>query len=249
MSAFPHPPGLLPAEVAFLCEMEQVTILPRQRLERLDLLGGPTRALIPPQRTTLPIWLAVLLKRQRRANIMPPPWILAENLQDILDTETHKDFQETFSPPPSIPSLRQTDYNGKAFYASTPFVEACTVNSNPTTLPYHWFELSEILLEAASDDIPEPDKVRQLLRDIREVRLAKMRKRVKQLSGDGEGTRLDGIGAMELSESRGFITGVVDGLRKIDASREQERREREEEEREDRRYNDDGDDDEDDEMT
>ncbi|OQU95452.1 hypothetical protein CLAIMM_01656 isoform 1 [Cladophialophora immunda] len=247
MSAFPHPPGLLPAEIAFLCEMEQVTIIPRQRLERLDLLGGPTRALIPPQRTTLPIWLAVLLKRQRRANIMPPPWILTENLQDILDTETHKDFEETFSPPASMPSLRQTDYGGKPFYASAPFVESCTVNANPTTLPYHWFELSEILLEAASDDIPEPDKVRQLLRDIREVRLAKMRKRVEHLSGNGEGTRLDGIGAMELSESRGFITGVVDGLRKIDASREQERREREEEEREDRRYNDE--DDEDDEMT
>lgn len=37
--AFPHPPGLLPTEVAFLCEMELVTIVPRQRLDRLDLLG------------------------------------------------------------------------------------------------------------------------------------------------------------------------------------------------------------------
>lgn len=37
--AFPQPPGLLPTEVAFLCEMEQVTIVPRQRLDRLDLLG------------------------------------------------------------------------------------------------------------------------------------------------------------------------------------------------------------------
>ena len=37
--AFPHPLGLLPTEVAFLCEMEQVTVIPRQRLDRLDLLG------------------------------------------------------------------------------------------------------------------------------------------------------------------------------------------------------------------
>jgi GINS complex subunit 2 len=37
--AFSHPPGLLPTEIAFLCEMELVTVLPRQRLERLDLLG------------------------------------------------------------------------------------------------------------------------------------------------------------------------------------------------------------------
>lgn len=108
--------------------------------------------------------------------------------------------------------------------------------------------MSEILLDAASDDVGEPDRVRQLLRDIREVRLAKMRKGVEVLSGDGEGTRLDGVGAMEVSESRGFITGVMDGLRKIDASREQARRDREDEERENRRYNDD-DGDEDDEMT
>ena len=37
--AFPHPPGLLPSEVAFLCEMELINVVPRQRLERLDLLG------------------------------------------------------------------------------------------------------------------------------------------------------------------------------------------------------------------
>ncbi|ETI27492.1 hypothetical protein G647_09683 [Cladophialophora carrionii CBS 160.54] len=246
MAAFPHPMGLRPSEVAFLCEMEQVTIIPRQRLERLDLLGGPTRPLIPPQRTTLPLWLAVLLKRQRRANVMTPPWLLVESLQDILETETHKDFTESFSPPPSISAQRQTDYSGRAFYTSPPFVESCTVNAVPTALPYHWFEVSEILLEAASDDIPESDKVRQLLRDIREVRLAKMRKQAERLSGDGEGTRLDGVGAMEVSESRGFMAGVVDGLRKLDASREQERREREEAERDNQRFNDD---DEDDDMT
>jgi GINS complex subunit 2 len=37
--AFPHAPGLTPPEIAFICEMELVTIVPRQRLERLDLLG------------------------------------------------------------------------------------------------------------------------------------------------------------------------------------------------------------------
>ena len=37
--ALPLPPGLTPHEVAFLCEMEMVTIVPRQRLEGLELLG------------------------------------------------------------------------------------------------------------------------------------------------------------------------------------------------------------------
>lgn len=37
--ALPLPPGLSPSEVAFLCEMELVTVIPRQRLEGLELLG------------------------------------------------------------------------------------------------------------------------------------------------------------------------------------------------------------------
>jgi len=88
-----------------------------------------------------------------------------------------------------------------------------------------------MLLEAASDDLFEPDSIRRLMRDLREVRVAKMRKGIEVLSGEGEGVRLDGIGAMEVAESRGLITGVIDGLRKIGASKEQARKEREAEER------------------
>jgi GINS complex subunit 2 len=37
--AFPLPRGITPPEIAFLCEMEMVTVVPRQRLEGLELLG------------------------------------------------------------------------------------------------------------------------------------------------------------------------------------------------------------------
>lgn len=37
--AFPLPRGITPPEIAFLAEMEQVNIVPRQRLEGLELLG------------------------------------------------------------------------------------------------------------------------------------------------------------------------------------------------------------------
>lgn len=37
--ALPLPPGLTPPEIGFLCEMELVTVIPRQRLEGLELLG------------------------------------------------------------------------------------------------------------------------------------------------------------------------------------------------------------------
>lgn len=37
--ALPLPPGLTPSEIGFLCEMELVTVIPRQRLDALELLG------------------------------------------------------------------------------------------------------------------------------------------------------------------------------------------------------------------
>ena len=37
--ALPKPAGLVPSEVAFLCEMELITIVPRQRFESVDLLS------------------------------------------------------------------------------------------------------------------------------------------------------------------------------------------------------------------
>lgn len=195
-------------------------------------MQGPTNPLNPPQRTDLPLWLALLLKRQRRANIFPPPWLHPDLLSDILELE-NKHFKDSFSSSPQFPTVKKSAGGGKeALYISTPFLPSCTSTAPATALPYHWLEMAEMLLDAASDDLVEPDAIRRLLRDLREVRMAKMRKGVDVLSGDGEGVRLDGVGAMEVAESRGFVTGVVDELRKLGMSREQARREREAEERE-----------------
>jgi len=72
-----------------------------------------------------------------------------------------------------------------------------------------------------------------------------MRKSTTDLDqGVGGVMQLRGVGAMELAESRGFILGVMEGVRKIGASAEANRREEEEE----RRGGDDDEDDMDDEM-
>ncbi len=59
--------------------------------------------------------------------------------------------------------------------------------------------------------------------------MAKMRRSISKLEGGGVAS-LKGIGALEVAEGRSFIVGVMDGLRKLGASREQARREREERE-------------------
>lgn len=89
-------------------------------------------------------------------------------------------------------------------------------SGEPPSLPYHWLEVGNMLLDAASDDLVEPDQLRRLLKDLREVRMAKMRKGVDVLDAaatGGGGVALTGVGAMEIGEGRGFVAGVVEGLR------------------------------------
>ncbi|KAI0197562.1 GINS complex, PSF2 component [Astrocystis sublimbata] len=244
--ALPLPSGLVPTEVAFLCEMEMITIVPRQRLESIPMLSGKTPALRPPRRADLPLWLALLLKKQRRANIVPPPWLLAQSLEAIVKTETDVRLQAFSEPPP--PPMRSDGRGTARPYATTtttgrggrnedtkelilapPFLPSCTQDAPSGYLPYHWLEIAETLLAHAADDIPNAPDVRALLRDLQEVRAAKMRSSTQHLEGGGGVLSLRGVGAMELSESRGFVLGVVDGVRKLGASIEASRREEEQE--------------------
>ncbi|KAK5110765.1 hypothetical protein LTR62_005642 [Meristemomyces frigidus] len=233
------PSGLTPDEVGFLCEAEEVTVIPRQRLEGLELLGGPTHALNPPFPTPLPLWLALLLKKQRRANISPPPWLSAEALTHILDFETDERTAEVLSPAPALPRATSTaPLEGDPYLSldslefSAPFAKnAATSRAQQDALPYHWLELGHLLLTHASDDFDDPDTIRKLLRDLREVRMSKLRKGFKVL-GPGAGIKMNGVGGMEIAEVRGFVEGMVNGLRKINRSREESRKEREAEDRE-----------------
>lgn len=59
--------------------------------------------------------------------------------------------------------------------------------------------------------------------------MSKLRKGFRVLDA-GAGVKMNGVGGMEVAEVRGFVGGVVDGLRKIGRSREESRREREAEE-------------------
>lgn len=160
----------------------------------------------PPYKANIPLWLALLLKRQRRANIVPPSWLIPTSLTAILELESDH-FKEAFSPAPPLPPS-----STGGLIRSPPFIESSTANSLTDALPYHWLELGEILLEATPDDFEEPDRVKQLLRDIREVRLAKLRNGVNVLDAGG-GVRMNGVGGLEIAEGRAFIGGVVDGLR------------------------------------
>lgn len=167
---------------------------------------------------------------------MPPPWLHPDSLRDVVHHETKVD-PTGWAPPPPPPARGDSRGNARRLNSfddeivlSPPFLPSCTSDAPSGALPYHWFEVAEILLAHAGDDIPAASEVRSLLRDLQEVRAAKMRASTAQLEGGVDGVMsLRGVGAMELAESRGFVTGVVEGVRKIGSSTEAARREEEEE--------------------
>jgi len=103
-------------------------------------------------------------------------------------------------------------------------MHSSTGDTDEGYLPYHWVEMGEILLGSCAEDIPYASQVRGLLRDLREVRMSKLRAVTKGLEGGGVFS-LRGVGAMEVCAERGFIVGVVDGLRLLGESKEEKRRE------------------------
>ena len=113
----------------------------------------------------------------------------------------------SFSAGPPLPANTDTP----------PFVPSATADAPEDALPFHWLEIAELLLDAAPDDIREPDSVRRLMRDLREARMAKIRAGSGVLEGGGE-VKMNGVGGMEVSEGKAFICGVVDGLRYMDRS-------------------------------
>jgi GINS complex subunit 2 len=140
-----------------------------------------------------------------------------------LDFETAETTAAVFSPSPILPPPTTTgahpDDDEPSYLShstlelSTPFLkDTHTSRAQATALPYHWLELGHLLLTHASDDIEEADAVRRLLRDLREVRMSKLRKGFRVLEG-GAGLQINGVGGMEVAEVRGFVGGVVDGLR------------------------------------
>lgn len=139
-----------------------------------------------------------------RANIAPPPWLHPEALSAILEFET--EHAGTFSPPPRYTPAQSELGIGP------PFLPSSTSDAPADALPYHWLEIGEILLEAAPDDFEEPNQIRRLTRDLREVRMAKIRAGVEVLDAEG-GVQMNGVGGMEIAEARAFVIGVIDGLR------------------------------------
>ncbi|KAF5322888.1 hypothetical protein D9619_000623 [Psilocybe cf. subviscida] len=70
-------------------------------------------------------------------------------------------------------------------------------------LPFRFAEISKVILDVASDDLENPDKIRSLLKDLREARQAKSRDGLKTL--DHSELSLPNLCSMEINEIRPYF--------------------------------------------
>jgi len=67
--------GLTPDELTFLAEEDVLEIVPLFSMSRVRLLSGIYGPFEPPKRASVPLWLALSLKRKRKCRIVPPEWL------------------------------------------------------------------------------------------------------------------------------------------------------------------------------
>ncbi|PPQ66589.1 hypothetical protein CVT26_009489 [Gymnopilus dilepis] len=70
-------------------------------------------------------------------------------------------------------------------------------------LPFRFTEIAKVILDVASDDLESPDKIRSLLKDLREARQAKSREGLKTL--DHSELSLPNLCSMEINEIRPYF--------------------------------------------
>ncbi|KAG8829608.1 DNA replication protein psf2 [Serendipita sp. 399] len=88
-----------------------------------------------------------------------------------------------------------------------------TSQAELSKMPFRYAEISKVLLDVSPDDIMEPDKIRILLKDIREARQAKCRNLLLEL--DGPYLPTTNLCSMEISEIRLFFSKAMGIMEKL----------------------------------
>jgi len=83
-----------------------------------------------------------------------------------------------------------------------------------TEMPSNCYrEVTQLLLQHAADDIPRADVIRTLVKDIWDLRMAKLRSSIDVfLKSDATHAKLNHLTLMELNTVRPFLTSALDHL-------------------------------------
>jgi GINS complex subunit 2 len=81
-------------QAEYFAENSSIDIIPSRNIAALKLLSGTLGPFKLLQRTTVPIWVAVVMKQKHLCKIIPPSWMTVESLESILERESKsQEFQ------------------------------------------------------------------------------------------------------------------------------------------------------------
>ncbi|KAI7902145.1 DNA replication complex GINS protein PSF2 [Cokeromyces recurvatus] len=164
-----------PSEVEFIASDEKIKIIPKTKLPRLQFIQGTYGPFLPPLATEVPIWLALLMKKNNKCSIICPDWL---NIDFLKKRQEEEEKEQEFS-----------------------------------NLPFHYMELSQMLLDAAPDDIPNAEQIHKILQDLQETREAKAREGFKAL--DDKWLGMNNLSFMEINKIRPFFSLAFNEMRKL----------------------------------
>jgi len=78
---------LNPDQTLFLAENEAVIIQPNFSADAFDCIAGKFGPFMPDFDAQVPIWLALMLKRQKKCRVLAPHWMEVESLESILEEQ------------------------------------------------------------------------------------------------------------------------------------------------------------------
>ncbi|RPA83631.1 Psf2-domain-containing protein [Ascobolus immersus RN42] len=155
----------------------------------LHLISGTIPAMIPPQRISIPLWLALLLKKQKRCNIIPPDWMAYEHLEL---------------------ALKEENENAARFTDKLPYrwLEISELLLDGAADDFPQYGNNARRGEGDGGDI------RVLLRGLREIRQAKARAGMNENLG-GAYVQMTGLGLMEVTELKPYAISVMNDMQKL----------------------------------
>ncbi|KAL9537862.1 hypothetical protein MBANPS3_011396 [Mucor bainieri] len=188
-----HQASFTPSEIEFIAGNEKIHIIPKAKFAKLNFIQGKIGPFQPPLSIEVPTWLALLMKKNDKCAIVCPDWLNIGTAQQAwnigLIVLTHAiDYLKT----------RQEEEEKEEEFSK---------------LPFHYMEISQMLLESASDDIPNAEQIRKLLKDLRETRQAKSRTGLAVL--DDKWLGMNNLSLMEINEIRPFFTRAFNEMGKL----------------------------------
>uniref|UniRef100_A0A7S0X995 DNA replication complex GINS protein PSF2 n=1 Tax=Mantoniella antarctica TaxID=81844 RepID=A0A7S0X995_9CHLO len=78
-------------EVHFVAEDEEIVVVPNFSLPPVHMLGGTYGPFRPQIPVGVPLWLAMILKKQGKCNVIPPRWLDVATLNSVIELERNSD--------------------------------------------------------------------------------------------------------------------------------------------------------------